>query len=403
MGIMSSPNSLSDSKRHFMLCCASALLGSAVMPFASATDKAPLLIGIDAEFGLQRSTSAQAIQLGAQGAIDEINAAGGLLGGRQLQLAIRDNRSIPARGVANLKDLAAQPGLVAVLGGRFSPVVIEQLPVIAEQKIPFIAVWSSAEQIVHNGMQPNYVFRVSLRDGLAMPFMLQHASQRGFRRVGLLLSNTAWGRSNLAAAEAYLKQAPAPAIVASNWFSWADTTLIGKYQQMVNAGAQAIVIVANDEAAILVREMARLPLAQRVPLIAHWGVAGGEFVEQCGDALKVVDLSVLQTFSFHGADPARRTRFFASAASLGIKRIEDIRSAVGVAHAYDAVHLLALAIAKAGSADRARIRHALEHLPHWQGLVKSYRPAFSTRRHEALSSTDLTMMRYRADGLLVPR
>ena len=379
------------------------MLGSAVLPHASAKDTAPLLIGIDAEFGLQRSTSAQAIQLGAQVAINEINATGGLLGGRQLQLAIRDNRSIPARGVANLKDLAAQPGLVAVLGGRFSPVVIEQLPVIAEKKIPFLAVWSSADNVVRNHMQPNYVFRVSLRDSLAMPFMLRHASQRGFRRVGLLLSNTAWGRSNLEAAESYLKHADGPAIVASNWFSWADKSLIGKYQQMVDADAQAIVIVANDEAAILVREMAQLPRARRVPLISHWGVAGGEFVEQCGSALQAVDFSVLQTAGFFAADAARRERFVASAAPLGVTRVEDIRSAVGVAHAYDAVHLLALAITKAGSADRARIRDALEHLPPWHGLVRHYAPAFSPDNHEALTSADLRMMRYRPDGQLVPR
>ena len=399
---MISPNSLHDPNRRLLFRCAGALLGTAAMPLALAADKPPLLIGIDAEFGLQRSTSAQAIQLGAQAAVNEINAAGGLLGGRKLQLLIRDNRSIPARGVANLRELAGQPGLVAVLGGRFSPVVIEQLPVIADRKIPFIAVWSSAENIVRNDMRPNYVFRVSLRDSLAMPFMLRHAARRGIRRVGLLLSNTAWGRSNLEAAERHVNEGHGPTIVASNWFSWADKSMIGKYRQMVDAGAQAIVVVANDEAAILVREMAALPRSQRVPLIAHWGVAGGEFFEQCSDALPAVDLSVLQTFSFFSAGIARRERFLATAASMGVRRIEDIRSAVGVAHAYDAVHLLALAIRKADSDDRERIRAALEHLPHWEGLVRRYGPAFSPNQHEALSSSDLMMTRYRADGPLVP-
>ena len=401
--IMADPNSLFNPKRRLLLQCAGTLLGGAVISRTSAQDKPPLLIGIDAEFGLQRSTSAQAIKLGAQVALNEINAAGGLLDGRPLQLVIRDNRSIPARGVINLKDLVAQPGLVAVLGGRFSPVVIEQLPVISDQKIPFIAVWSSADHVVRNQMQPNYVFRVSLSDSLAMPFMLRHASQRGFGRIGLLLSNTAWGRSNLEAAERYQRNSAGPVIVSSNWFSWADKSLIGKYQQMVNAGAQAIVIVANDEASILVREMAQLPRARRVPLISHWGVAGGEFVEQCGDALRSVDLSVLQTSGFYAADGVRRERFLASAAPLGVTRVEDIRSAVGAAHAYDAVHLLGLAITKAGSADRARIRDALEHLPPWRGLVRHYAPAFSPANHEALASSDLMMMRYRPDGQLEPR
>lgn len=400
--IMAISHESPDRIRRRLLQAAGLSAVAAATPRAWAAAK-PLLIGIDAEFGLQRSTSAQAIQLGAQAAVNEINAAGGLLGGRPLQLLIRDNRSVPARGVENLKDLARQPGLVAVLGGRFSPVIIEQLPLIEAERIPFFAVWSSADRIVQNGMRPNYVFRVSLRDSLAMPFMLSHASSRGFKRIGLLLSNTEWGRSNRDAAERYSRDGRGPAIVASSWFSWADTSLIGKYRGLVDAGAQALVVVANDEVAVLVREMAALPADQRVPLIAHWGLAGGEFVEQAGAALQQVDLAVLQTTALESADPERRARFLAAAEPLGIRRIADIKSAVGAAHAHDAVHLLALAIRQAGSADRSRIRDALEHLPAWQGLVKHYQPAFSAHNHEALGTGELLMARFRPDGALVPR
>lgn len=371
--------------------------------FAVASEKAPLLIGIDAEFGLQKSTSAQNIELGARAAINEINQTGGLLGGRKLQLVIRDNRSIPARGVENLRSLAAMPDLVAVLGGRFSPVVIEQLPLIAEKKIPFLAVWSSAEQIIANKQRPNYVFRVSLHDGLAMPFMLEHAAARGLDRVGLLLSNTAWGRSNLAAAEAYAKTRKPPKIVRSEWFSWADTTLISKYRSLVSAGAKAIILVSNDEAAVLIKEMAALPESERLPLIAHWGLTGGDFVQQAGPALGKVDISVLQTFSFHKADPRLRERFLKFASLDSSLRIEDIASPAGAAQAYDAVHLLALAITRAGSTDRSRIRDALEQLPPHRGLVKHYQKAFTPSNHEALGRQELLMTYFRSDGMVVPR
>ena len=366
---------------------------------------APVWVGIDAEFGVLRSSSAQAIELGAEAAIEEINAAGGVLGGRPMKLVTRDNRSVPARGVQNLKELAAIPDLVAVLGGRFSPVIIEQLPLIEEHKLPFIAVWSSADQITRNEMRPNYVFRVSLYDSLAMPYMLDHAASRGLRRVGLLLSNTAWGRSNLAAADAHLRSRAGKgiSIVRSSWFSWADTSLVGKYLGMVDAGAQAIIVVANDEAARLVHEIAALPKDQRVPLILHWGVSGGEFVEKAGMALHEVDVSVLQTFSPQRADPAMRARFLQAAAAQGVHRFEDIRATVGAAHAYDAVHLLAKAVAMAGSTDRSKVRAALECLPAWRGLVKHYAPAFTPTDHEAFARTDLQMMRFRADGTMVPR
>ncbi len=371
----------------------------------SASANAPVWIGIDAEFGVLRSSSAQAIELGAEAAIQEINAAGGVLGGRPLKLVTRDNRSVPARGLQNLTELAAIPDLIAVLGGRFSPVIIEQLPLIEQYKIPFIAVWSSADQITRSEMQPNYVFRVSLHDSLAMPFMLDQAAKRGLHRVGLLLSNTAWGRSNLAAADAHLRTPAGKGIgiVRSSWFSWADTSLISKYQGMVDAGAQAIIVVANDEAALLVREVAALPRDRRVPLILHWGVSGGEFVEKAGTALHEVDVSVLQTFSPQRADPVMRARFLKAAAAQGVHRFEGIRATVGAAHAYDAVHLLAKAVTAAGSTDRVKVRAALERLPAWRGLVKNYAPAFTPVNHEAFTRSDLQMMRFRADGTMVPR
>ncbi|WP_194711339.1 ABC transporter substrate-binding protein [Noviherbaspirillum soli] len=365
----------------------------------------PVLVGLDAEFGLDNSISAQAIELGMRVAITEINAAGGVLGGRKLELVTRDHRSIPARGIRNIRELAAMPDLVAVFGGRFSPVLIEQLPTLAEARLPFMAVWSSADAIIDNGTDPNYMFRVSLRDSLAMPYMLKSAERRGYTRVGLLLTNTAWGRSNEAAAMRHASAGKARARIAGTaWYNWRDSTLMPGYKRLRDAGAQAIVLVANDdEAAILVREIAALPPAQRLPIISHWGVTGGDFVGQAGPALQQVDFTVIQTFSFSQADPKVLQRFMTTLASMSpVGRIEDIRAPVGVAHAYDAMHLLARAIAKAGSTERPAVRDALERLGSYRGLVRLYQPPFTKDRHEALGPEQLLMARFRADGALVP-
>ena len=179
--------------------------------------------------------------------------------------------------------------------------------------------------------------------------------------------------------------------------------MIDRYRKLLKAGAKAIVLVANDdEAALLVREVAALPAAERVPIISHWGVTGGRFFAEAGVALKAVDFSVIQTFSFFNARPDSLQRFMATAAKLGVQRIEDIESPVGVAHAYDAVHILAKAVELAGSTQRQAVRQALEKVPAHQGLVRRYAPAFSATRHEALDSQQLLMAHYRADGVLVP-
>jgi branched-chain amino acid transport system substrate-binding protein len=378
---------------------------AAVLPLpARAHNREPVLLGIDGEFGLVDSTSAQAVELGIRIATTEINRAGGVLGGRPLELVVKDHRSIPARGIRNIEEFAAMPNMVAVFGGRFSPVIIEELPKLKETKLLFMAPWSSADMIVDNGMQPNYIFRLSLRDSLAMPKMLQTASERKFGKVGLLLTNTSWGRSNLAAARKYIDKAGAPQIAQTAWYNFTEKTLLPQYKSLLNAGAEAIVLVANDdEAATLVREMAGLPTNQRLPVLSHWGITGGEFVKQAGPALQQGDLSDIQTFSFFNADKKILVRFMKTAKEVaGIERIEDIKAPVGVAHAYDLVHILARAINAAGSVERPAVRNALEKIREHRGLVKHYAPPFTPTRHEALSARELLMARYREDGVLVP-
>ena len=382
---------------------ASALAALSTPWLALAADPKPVLLGIDAEFGLLNSTSAQAVELGVRIAVDQINAQGGVLGGRPLKIVTRDHRSIPARGIRNITELAALPDLVAVFGGRFSPVVIEELPTLKGAKVPFLAVWSAADAIVDNGSTPNYAFRLSLRDSLAMPFMLGKIRERKLDRVGLLLTNTSWGRSNLAAVEKYAAANATPKVVGTAWYNWQERSLIDKYLKLQEAQAQAILLVANDdEAAVLVNEMAALPANKRVPIYSHWGVTGGKFFEQAGPSLKVVDFNVIQTFSFFQANKPALAKFMTTAAKFGIERIEDIESPVGTAHAYDMTHILAKAIAIAGGTDRMAIRDALEKVQVHDGLIKRYAPPFTPSRHEALGTSELRMARFNDAGVIVP-
>lgn len=368
-----------------------------------AAEKAPVRIGLSAEFSLKGSTSAQAIELGINAAIAEINATGGVLDGRHLSLETRDNRSVPARGVEDLRQLAADPTVVAVFGGRFSPVMIDQAPVAEQLQVLLLDPWSSADGITQSTNR-TYTFRLSLMDSLAMPTMMRHAVSQGYTRLALLLPNIAWGRSNQAAARAFERTPGAPNIVTEEWYNWGDTSLEAQYLNARAAQADAILLVANPtEATPLVQYMASLPPEQRLPVFSHWGVTGGEFYTVLREEMKEIDFSVIQTFSFLRADPDRRAAVMATVRSLGgPSRFEDIPSPVGFGHAYDMTYLLALAINSAGSLNRPDIRSAMENLPPYAGLVRAYDRPFTADSHDALTLDDIFMARYRADGLLVP-
>jgi len=368
----------------------------------AAAEKKPVYVGLDAELGYAGSTSAQAIRMGMLIAMEEVNQAGGVLGGRPLQLIERDNKSLPARSLANLKELAAQPDLVAVFGGRFSPVLLESIPLIHELKLPLLDPWAAADGIVDNGYAPNYVFRLSLRDSWAMPTMLRHAAKKGAKQVGLLLVNTGWGRSNHKAAEAYVALHPEMKIVGTQWFNWADKTFLDKVTALKQAGAQAIVLVANNEASPLIREMAALPSAERLPIVSHWGVSGGNFAKTAGPALQEIDFALVQTYSFIGANRPKARQVLAAAQRLfDVKDARSLAAPTGLAHAYDLTHILARAIDRAGSTERPAVRAALEQVRNYEGLIKHYPQPFTPVRHEALSLEDVFMARYAPDGAIV--
>lgn len=363
----------------------------------------PVILAIDAEFGVSASTSAQAIQRGAEIAAAEVNAGGGVLAGRSLKIVTRNNNSMPARAAENLKELAADPNVVAVMGGKYSPVYEQLLPLIHEIGIPYLNPWAAADGITEHHHRPDFMFRLSATDSWAMRKMIDSAGARGIKRVGLLLPNSGWGRSCLSAAKRAVNRRGVVRIVGERWFNFGDRQFGSQYDELRQAGAEAIVFVGNElEGDVLVREIARRAKPEQLPVVSHWGVSGGEFFKAAGPALAQVDFTFVQTYSFVDAQGARaRAILSALKKNYGVADAREVESPVGLAHAYDLTHLLAQAVAKAGSTDRRAVRDALENLPAWTGLVKRYSPPFTANRHDALDASLLFIARYRPDGAIV--
>ncbi len=391
-----------------LLACLGLALALAHVPAAAqgpaAPGATPVLIGLDEAYSIATSTSPKAIERGIRAAINEINARGGVLGGRPLQLVTTDNQGVSARGRDNYIDLAGRPGMAAVLTGKFSPVTVETVPEANRLKVPLISVWGSADQITETAAAPSYVFRLSLKDSWGVEAMMQRAkTAHKATRLCALLPNTAWGRSS----EKVLNGRAAAmglSIAALRWYNWGDTEFSEHLASCRRASAQALLMVANErEAALVLTVMAKQPAQERLPVVAHWGLTGGVLHELAADALGKVDMQVIQTFSFiDNKRPAAQRLAATIMKELGLSHPREIPSPVGSAHAYDMTHLLALAIDKARSTDGQAVRRALENLPPHEGAVRRYAPAFTASRHEALSPGEVLFVRMTAAGHLVP-
>jgi branched-chain amino acid transport system substrate-binding protein len=356
-------------------------------------------VGLVAALSGQSAKSGEAITRGLGLAIDEINASGGVLG-RKIELVRRDDESNPAKGIVAARELIQKEKVVAFFGGIDTPVSMAIVPFANTSKVPFIGVWAAGTPITRNGAPENYVFRVSAVDELVDQAMVDRAiAKYHAKKPGLMLINNSWGESN----EGGLKKALSAdgiGLAGVEKFDNNDLDMVPQLARLKENGADSIMLVANvAPAAQVVKSLDHM--SWDVPVVSHWGPAGGRFTELGGPRTEKIDM--IQTFNFSGKLSPNGERVLAAlkAKYPEIKTAADATPAVGIANAYDAMHLLALGIAKAGSTDGPALRKGLYEIDSYDGLIKKYSKPFSPENQDALSKDDYVFTHF-VNGDIVP-
>jgi len=98
-------------------------------------------------------------RLGAEFAINEINAAGGIraLGGARIEMVFGDARSNPEGGVAEVERMQAE-GVVAVVGGFASPICLAASQAASRYDLPYLVDVGVADTIVTRGLRNTFRF-----------------------------------------------------------------------------------------------------------------------------------------------------------------------------------------------------------------------------------------------------
>ena len=364
---------------------------------ASSSD--PIKLGLIAAITGPSAVSGESITRGLTIALEKINASGGVMGGRPLELVIRDDESTPAKGVAAARELIEQENVALVFGGLDSPVSLAMLPVFHELEVPYMGVWAAATGITRNEFDPNFAFRVSANDNIVDSYLLRYAKQElGATKVGLVLINNPWGESNQAGFEEWAPKYDMD-IVGIEKFNDGDTDISPQLGRLQEGGAEVLLMVANAApSAVAMKSLVRL--GWEVPVVSHWGPTGGRFPELAGPAAARVVF--MQTYSFFDAEGERPEALMSKLQEkYDVKGPEDVIAPVGTANAYDAMNLVALAIDTAESLDGPTLRDSFYDLPPYEGLIKTYDQPFSADNHDALSEDDYILVQWE-DNKLVP-
>jgi branched-chain amino acid transport system substrate-binding protein len=120
-----------------------------------------ILVGMYGSLTGDGASFGQSSVEGAQLAVEEINNAGGLAGGRRIRLLVEDDQSRPEEASNAVTKLITQDRVVAVLGEVASRRTLAAAPVAQKFRVPMITPASTNERVTEVG---DYIFRVCFID-----------------------------------------------------------------------------------------------------------------------------------------------------------------------------------------------------------------------------------------------
>lgn len=277
-----------------------------------------------------------------------INAKGGVLGGRPLQLVFEDSAGNKEQALNAVRKLIARDHVAALLGPTLSDEMFAIGPVASQRGVPIIGTSNTAKGVTAIGP---FVFRTSLPESDVLPVTLKAAAAKfHLKRVAVLYGNDdAFTQSGYEVFRDTLAKMGI-AVAATETFSKADTDFSAQLTKVKGLGVDALVVSALAEAGGgLVLQARQLGLA--MPIVGGNGFNSPKIAEIAGPA---ADGVISGSPWFVGKDDPRSKAF-----------VTAFRAAYGhdpdqfAAQAYDTLNILAAAFDRAGDTQGAKLRDAL--------------------------------------------
>src|SRR5215212_4663683 len=211
------------------------------------------LTGKDATFG-------QSQHKGILLALEELNAAGGVLG-RKIDLISDDNQSKPGESATVAKKLLSRDKVIALLGEVTSGRSLEVAPLAQNAKIPMIATGATNPAVTEKG---NYIFRVCFIDPFQGTVMAKFAKEElKAKKVATL---TSVSNAYSVGLTKYFKEtftANGGTVVAEQKFNEGDKDFRAQLTAIKAANVDAIFIPGYyTEAALIARQARSLGITQ---------------------------------------------------------------------------------------------------------------------------------------------
>ena len=327
--------------------------------------------------------------------VERINANGGVAG-RKLQLVVYDDGGDADKARTFTKRLLEQDKVDIIVGGSTTGTTMAAVPLVEQAQVPLV---SLAGAVVIIEPVKKWVFKTPHTDRMACEKIF--ADMRGRKLTKLALISGAGGFDKSMRAEC-LKVAGKYGIeiVADESYGAADTDMTAQLAKIKGTpGVQAVLNAGFGQGpAIVTKNYKQLGLG--FPLYQSHGVASKEFIKLAGDAAEGVRLpaAALLVADILPDNDAQKPVVVAYKHDYEAKYKSDVSTFGG--HAYDGLMLAVDAIKRSGSADKAKVRDALEATRGYVGTGGVVN--MSTTDHMGLDLTAFRLLEVRnGDWVLV--
>ncbi len=368
-----------SASRPFIQLIASVLVTTTALLTSSGCNRKPdtIKLGEFASMTGKEAVFGQNVNKGTLLAIEESNAAGGVLG-RTLELITEDDQSKPGESATVVKKLISRDKVVVILGEITSGRTLEAAPIAQAAKIPLISPGATNVEVTAKG---NYIFRICFIDDFQGTVMAKFARETlKLKRVAILSSVSSAQSVGLAKYFRERFTSASTAIAAEQKYSEGEKDFRAQLTAIKAAGADGIFVPGYYAEAALICKQAR-DLGLTLPLL---GVDGWE----SPDLLAIAGAAAEGCYLSTHFSPESKAPVVVAFNERYQKRWGLSANALSVL-GYDATMLAIDAIRRAGSTDGAKIRDALAATKDYPAVTGAI--TFDTNRNPTKNAVVLTV------------
>lgn len=324
---------------------------------------------------------------------EQINGAGGI-GGKKLEMVIRDTAGNPEKAISLGKQLIEEEKVLAVIGPSSSGETMAIKKIFEDGATPLIS--CAAAEVIVNPLA-SWVFKTPQNDSSAAIKIFKEMNRLGIAKIAVLVDNSGFGKAGKEQLEKIAPEHKIEVVEAEVYDAKATDLSAVVAKIKANPAVQGVINWSVVPAQSIVVKNIR-QAGWQVPIFQSHGFGNIKYAEAAGVAAEGLIFPagrILMADQLPDGHPQK---------ALLVQYIKDYEgkfketaSAFG-GYAYDALMILKKAI-EIGGSDKAKIRAAIEGLKNLPGTSGVFN--FSATDHNGLDLDAFEMMTVK-DGKFVP-